>query len=1057
MDWVTSIASSDEAAYQSSVCDNTITLPVFTALTTPNMIHLIDSGATLFCTPYMTRLQNVHATKPLTITVANRSAMITRLKGEMSLTVVSNDGSVSTINLLNVYYCPEMPFTLISVSMLDNLYDIRFNSGVCTITDVHNRQLCSLTQRHFLYYITESYANVVRSSITLYELHKRMGHISYTYLKKLLKLDTNITTLEISDFTEIQCEDCTIANIQRNPIPKKRTSQLAKAFGDHFHIDIFGKLRTTAIGGYLYLLTIVDDATRWTTMAPLKTKDEAYVAWVKFATMLFTQYGIKVKTLQSDNDTVFLSEDFTAYLESQGTLRRLTVHDTPQQNGVAERTHQTIIRHVRVCLESSKLPDKLWYYAVLYSTFCTNRSPRSAINFETPYFRRYKTHYNIDNMHSFGAPCIFYNEETNKLHPRGTRAKWLGFAEHSKGHYIWTGTRVSTERNIQFVDDMSQIEGEELPQENQTNDDRMDVDTPQTTTIPFPVENKERRQSIRQKRKTRKARGLEYDEVDTNVAFFLTEFNAYYADEVSDPVTFNDVLKHPYKDNWFNSMQEEIAILEQRKTWSYVTPPPNANIIGTRFVYKTKEEHGQKKRLKSRLVVQGYAQKEGIDYYANDLFAPVAKLSSMRSILSWAATNDYEIIQLDIKSAYLYGELNSDEEIYIRPPPGNLLPNLKPGQVLQLNKALYGLKQAGRRWYKTLCNILDKLNLTKSSEDNAVFYRRYQGQLLLVLFVHVDDITVCSINSATTKAFKDALNQLVSFSDGGDIHWLLGIEIKRNREKRKIYLRQKHYIETIIKRYGFTKEFNKRAPMQTGQILQPTTNQSQEEKEFMEGIPYMALVGALRYAADSTRPDIAYCTGQLARYLLTPSRQHFEAAKHCFQYLKATSDYWLTLGGTEPTQLVGFADSDGMTTPGSKPIMGYMFKLGSALVSWSSKRATLVALSVTEAELIALAYAAQEAITLKRLINELFLTSTAPTTIYTDSASSLAIINSPEEQNTQRTKHFDIRKNFFADRIEKGFINLKHVTTDKNQADLLTKSLSTDKLKRFMELLHLSA
>lgn len=136
----------------------------------------------------------------------------------------------------------------------------------------------------------------------------------------------------------------------------------------------------------------------------------------------------------------------------------------------------------------------------------------------------------------------------------------------------------------------------------------------------------------------------------------------------------------------------------------------------------------------------------------------------------------------------------------------------------------------------------------------------------------------------------------------------------------------------------------------------------------------MALVGALRYAADSTRPDIAYCTGQLARYLNNPSHQHYEAAKHCFQYLKGTSDYWLTLGGTKPTQLVGFADSDGMSTPGNKPIMGYAFKLGSALVSWSSKRATLVPLSVIEAELIALAYAAQEAIHLKKFINEIFQT-----------------------------------------------------------------------------------
>ena len=270
-------------------------------------------------------------------------------------------------------------------------------------------------------------------------------------------------------------------------------------------------------------------------------------------------------------------------------------------------------------------------------------------------------------------------------------------------------------------------------------------------------------------------------------------------------------------------------------------------------------------------------------------------------------------------------------------------------------------------------------------------------------------------------------------------------------------MRQKHYIETIIKRHGFEKEHSRKAPMQTGLILHPTTSQSADEQKFMQNIPYMALVGALRYAADSTRPDIAYCTGQLARYLNNPGRDHYEAAKHCFQYLKGTAEHWLTLGGRSPTQLVGFSDSDGMTTPGNKPITGYLFKLGSSLVSWSSKRGTMVPLSVTEAEFIALQYATQEAIYLKNFINELLDTSHDPVTIYTDSASSLAIIDAPEEQYTQRTKHYDIKRNFFADRIEKRYVTLRHVTTTNQEADMLTKALSPDKVKRFNELVQLRA
>lgn len=609
-----------------------------------------------------------------------------------------------------------------------------------------------------------------------------MGHTSYLYLKKLLKSNPNILTLKVNDFTETQCEDCIISNIHRSDIPKKRTSELASHFGDHFHIDIFGPLCTAAIGGYHFWFTIVDDCTRWVTIAPLRSKDEAYMQWVTFTTELFTQYGIRVKKLQSDNDAVFMSGDFQRYLQSQGTFHQTTAHHTAQQNGVAERTHQTLENHIRVNLHTARLPDKFWYYAVQYAAYCMNRSPRAAIKFQTPYFMRYGTHYNLDNMHPFGARCIIYDEyQTNKLHPRGIRAMWLGFSEHTKGHLVWLGTRVSIERNVQFLDSSSPIEGEQTTteteiqntssqQNNNDTDIEMEDNTINDTETP--------RRSTRERIVTRKARGLDYDEVDVNLAFYLTEFNAYYSEDIGDPVTFNDVLKHPLKDQWFDSMRDELNVLEQRQTWSYVYPPKDVNIIGTRFVYKTKEALGQKTKLKSRLVVQGYAQKEGFDYYANDLFAPVARLSSLRAILAWAATNDFEIDQIDIKSAYLYGELNKDEEIFIKPPPGNLLPNIKPGQILKLNKALYGLKQAGRRWYKTLTQILTSLHLTRSEFDNAVFYSCHQGRLILVLFVHVDDITLCTVNKAILADFKTALSKLLDFTDEGELHWLLGIEIQ---------------------------------------------------------------------------------------------------------------------------------------------------------------------------------------------------------------------------------------------------------------------------------------
>ena len=285
------------------------------------------------------------------------------------------------------------------------------------------------------------------------------------------------------------------------------------------------------------------------------------------------------------------------------------------------------------------------------------------------------------------------------------------------------------------------------------------------------------------------------------------------------------------------------------------------------------------------------------------------------------------------------------------------------------------------------------------------------------------------------------------------------MEIVYHKSSRVIKLRQRDYIQTILKRYNFDHEHSRRTPMIHEHNLAP--RDSKEPRQDADAIKlYMSLVGGLRYVADCTRPDVAYCTGQLARYLADPGKEHYAAAKQCYLYLKGTCDYWLVLGNqanSTSTSLVGYADSDSMTTYGNKPIMGYTFTYNDSLISWSSKRGTLVTLSVTEAELYALAHASTEAIYLKSLIDELTNFTMEPVKMYTDSASTIAIVRSPEEQHSQRTKHFNIRKNFISDRIDKGYITIHHIASNDQRADTLTKALPLEKLKHFNELLHVRA
>ena len=147
------------------------------------------------------------------------------------------------------------------------------------------------------------------------------------------------------------------------------------------------------------------------------------------------------------------------------------------------------------------------------------------------------------------------------------------------------------------------------------------------------------------------------------------------------------------------------------------------------------------------------------------------------------------------------------------------------------------MKQAGRHWYKTLERIL---------------------------FIHVDDITIIGKDLFVIRVFKKNLAKHVKLSDGGDIHWLLGIEIQRNRSLRTIKMRQKHYIDSIIKHFGFENEQSYQSPMHMDVQLTSMGEITHDQQEYMDCTPYMNMIGALQYAADQTRPDILYVTGQLA-------------------------------------------------------------------------------------------------------------------------------------------------------------------------------------------------
>jgi hypothetical protein len=269
-------------------------------------------------------------------------------------------------------------------------------------------------------------------------------------------------------------------------------------------------------------------------------------------------------------------------------------------------------------------------------------------------------------------------------------------------------------------------------------------------------------------------------------------------DTQGDPKTLHEAQSCSDWPQWHEAMDREIATLQQARTWIDVERPPGKNVVGSKWVFRLKfKADGTINKYKARLIMRGFTQQYGIDYY--DTYSLVAKLTSFRTILALAAQYDWDVESFNFNGAYLNGKLEQDEEIYMQPPPG--YDTMGEGRVLRLLKSLYGLKQARRRWYGTLAHTLTDLRFCTSQADPVVFHARVAEETF-ILAIHVDNCTLTGSLSALITQYKQRINACFPLTDPGPIHWLLGIKITRNCPARTISFSQRLYINSVLARFG---------------------------------------------------------------------------------------------------------------------------------------------------------------------------------------------------------------------------------------------------------------
>ncbi|KAJ9565142.1 hypothetical protein OSB04_001108, partial [Centaurea solstitialis] len=448
--------------------------------------------------------------------------------------------------------------------------------------------------------------------------------------------------------------------------------------------------------------------------------------------------------------------------------------------------------------------------------------------------------------------------------------------------------------------------------------------------------------------------------------------------------------------DWVTAMQEELNQFERLGVWRLVPRPANKTIIDLKWIFKNKkDEDGIVTRNKARLVAKGFKQQAGIDY--DETFAPVARIEAIRIFLAYAAHKNFTVYQMDVKSAFLNGELK--EEVYVTQPEG-FVDRTKPNHVYILDKALYGLKQAPRAWYDHLSNALLDNGFYKGKIDPTLFIKT-EGDDILLVQIYVDDIIFGSTNSGMCTWFSDLMTTRFEMSMLRELSFFLGLQVIQKPDG--ILINQSKYIGDLLKRFHMATSSVAKTPMASGTLIGADPKGKPVDQK-----TYRAIIGSLLYLTAS-RPDIMFATCFCARFQANPKESHMMAVKRILRYLKGTPNRGLWYPKESGFELVAFSDADhGGCQLDRKSTSGHVQFLGDKLVSWGSKKQHCVSTSTAEAEYVAAASCCSQVLWMRTQLRDYgYNYNHIP--IYCDSKSAIAITCNPVQHT--RTKHIDIRGN----------------------------------------------
>ena len=976
-----------------------------------------------------------------------------RSKGHGDVRIRFTDTGKEAI-LQNCIFAPEIGVNLISVDVLDQKgFESAFKNGKAILKK--GKTLISTgDSRNGVYYLpilpllpsTQSVFLTTGGAHSDYlKWHLRMAHLGNTSMNYLPKCTKGVSISNKRKNDERDPFSCDVCQKAKFTSQISRVSKFKAEFFLHkVYADLCGPISPQSLGGGRYILLVIDSFTKWAEIAILPKKSQAFDAFIRIKARLENNAAKKLTFFKSDNGTEFKNKRFTELFEATGIIQQFTAPYAHEQNGQVERPNRTLLNKIRALLFSANAPKSYWGEAALAAVYLYNRTPHSSRSFITPFEKRFSEIPDLSLIRVWGSTAYTKNYSAKKLDEKCKKVILVNFGENQYKLLDPETNKTFWSRDVTVFEKpyFSEKHNQEALSTNDIDLENLSTDSvsqipaqPSEVTVEeqaLPIHSPHESQKPNHISRSYRYAGQRVEDLSED------ELAAYHTTTLGEPKSYKDALRDPKWDDWKKAMEKELLDLDAQNTWSLVDLPKDKIPLKGRWVYKLKtNSNGDIEKYKARWVIKGFLQQPGIDY--EETFCNTARPESWRVMLAEAAKQDWEIHQIDVKSAFPNADI--DKEIYTIQPTG-----FERGtKVCRLHKALYGLKQSARQWYMFLKDILNKFGLVHTDADEGIFYNKD-----LIIVCHIDDLLIMSSKLAFVEEFKKHIAKSVEITDLGEANFFLGIEITRDRTKRTITLSQVKYLKEIMSRFDKTSLHPVRTPAELGIRL----DKSQTTAEASTVQYFQKQIGSLMYLMTKTRPDIAFAVNCCARYMSNPNATHFRALDRIWKYLAGTVDLSLVYNSSEiRSKLGGLTDSDwGGDYPTNRSTTGYLFYYANAPVSWSSRLQKTVALSSCEAEYMGLKEGIKEYVWLQSLFQVIESLRTCDTkTLLTDNQSAIDLSKNPEYH--ARSKHIDVQYHYVREITQSGKVVLKYVSTKENIAHVLTKPLSPAVFEKFRDCL----